>query len=126
MDNKKTKENASVKITECVQIIESTMNDQILHSFAIGDRVAFVYGGLVCLEARVVAVKGSIIRIKANNDDIKEQLDINADYLIKLFIIGDHVKVIAGIYKGYTGFITKGHDNIIIIYNEFTKNEINI
>lgn len=64
-----------------------------LHSFSMGDNVEVSAGDLANLQARIVAIDGSMITVMPKHDALKDPLVFKPNELRKYFKQGDHVKV---------------------------------
>lgn len=64
-----------------------------LHSFSMGDNVEVCSGDLANLQARIIAIDGSMITVMPKHDALKDPLVFKPNELRKYFKQGDHVKV---------------------------------
>lgn len=72
-----------------------------LHSFSMGDNVEVCSGDLANLQARIIAIDGSMITVMPKHDALKDPLVFKPNELRKYFKQGDHVKVSAH-RRGYS------------------------
>jgi len=109
---------------EGIELSESTINDEKVHSFAPGDNVEVINGELVHLQGKIMSIDGSKITMMPKHEDLKDPLDFQAYELKKYFKVGDHVKVISGKFEGDTGLIVRVEDNQVILFSDLTMHEI--
>ena len=54
----------------------------------------------------------------------KELLTFREEQLAKHFKMGDHVKVISGMFEGETGLILRVDNNVVTLFSDLTKKEV--
>ena len=92
-------------------------------SLSKGDKVKVVNGDLKNLTGTVISVDKSIIKMKPDHKEIKQNLDLDLKMLAKHFEAGDHVCVIEGDQEGEKGIIIKTSGNKCIIFSDLRKKE---
>lgn len=111
-------------------------------NFVKGDVVKVIEGDLKHLMGTVHSVDENMITIMPNHQDLKvptfpllfteylahpllkELLTFREDQLAKHFKMGDHVKVISGMYEGETGLILRVDNNVVTLFSDLTKKEV--
>ncbi|KJE92244.1 transcription factor Tat-CT1 [Capsaspora owczarzaki ATCC 30864] len=94
--------------------------------FVVGDRVEVTAGELQYLTGIVRNIDGDAIFILPTQADFKEELRVPASLLRKAFILGDHIKVIAGNHEGETGLVTRVDDKIVTFVSDLTMKEMKV
>lgn len=97
-----------------------------LHSFSMGDNVEVCSGDLANLQARIVAIDGSLITVMPKHDALKDVLVFKPNELRKYFKQGDHVKVLAGRYEGDTGLIVRVEPHRVVLVSDLTMHELEV
>lgn len=97
-----------------------------LHSFSMGDNVEVSSGDLANLQARIIAIDGSMITVMPKHDALKDPLVFKPNELKKYFKQGDHVKVLAGRYEGDTGLIVRVEPHRVVLVSDLTMHELEV
>lgn len=97
-----------------------------VHSFSMGDNVEVCSGDLANLQARIIAIDGSMITVMPKHDALKDPLVFKAIELRKYFKQGDHVKVLAGRYEGDTGLIVRVEPHRAVLVSDLTMHELEV
>ncbi|KAL0849644.1 hypothetical protein ABMA28_013899 [Loxostege sticticalis] len=97
-----------------------------LHSFSMGDNVEVCSGDLANLQARIIAIDGSMITVMPKHDALKDPLVFKPNELRKYFKQGDHVKVLAGRYEGDTGLIVRVEPHRVVLVSDLTMHELEV
>ncbi|KAG6441108.1 hypothetical protein O3G_MSEX001682 [Manduca sexta] len=97
-----------------------------LHSFSMGDNVEVCSGDLANLQARIIAIDGSMITVMPKHDALKDPLVFKPNELRKYFKQGDHVKVLAGRYEGDTGLIVRVETHRVVLVSDLTMHELEV
>ncbi|CAH0748696.1 unnamed protein product [Diatraea saccharalis] len=97
-----------------------------LHSFSMGDNVEVCSGDLANLQARIIAIDGSMITVMPKHDALKDPLVFKPNELRKYFKQGDHVKVLAGRYEGDTGLIVRVEPQRVVLVSDLTMHELEV
>lgn len=97
-----------------------------LHSFSMGDNVEVCSGDLANLQARIIAIDGSMITVMPKHDALKDPLVFKPNELRKYFKQGDHVKVLAGRYEGDTGLIVRVEAHRVVLVSDLTMHELEV
>ncbi|CAH2067692.1 unnamed protein product, partial [Iphiclides podalirius] len=97
-----------------------------LHSFSMGDNVEVCSGDLANLQAKIIAIDGSMITVMPKHDALKDPLVFKPNELRKYFKQGDHVKVLAGRYEGDTGLIVRVEPHRVVLVSDLTMHELEV
>lgn len=97
-----------------------------LHSFSMGDNVEVCSGDLANLQARIIAIDGSMITVMPKHDALKDPLVFKPNELRKYFKQGDHVKVVAGRYEGDTGLVVRVEPHRAVLVSDLTMHELEV
>lgn len=97
-----------------------------LHSFSMGDNVEVCTGDLANLQARIIAIDGSMITVMPKHDALKDALVFKPNELRKYFKQGDHVKVLSGRYEGDTGLIVRVEPHRVVLVSDLTMHELEV
>lgn len=97
-----------------------------LHSFSMGDNVEVSSGDLANLQARIIAIDGSMITVMPKHDALKDPLVFKPNELRKYFKQGDHVKVLAGRYEGDTGLVVRVEPTRAVLVSDLTMHELEV
>lgn len=97
-------------------------------SFVAGDRVEIFDGEQKGVRGTTVKVIGDIVTLKVTDGDLKgRQIDAPVKTLRKLFVDGDHVKVIGGSkYIDEVGMVTKIRGDKVTLLCDSTQQEITV
>lgn len=102
-------ENAEEQLLDTLKSAKSTVMSEAV--FEAGDSVVVVKGDLAGLTGHVVVINaGGTFTLQPSAESsellgINEKLEIASDEAVKTFDVGDHVKVLAGMFKGETGTV---------------------
>lgn len=96
--------------------------------FAGGDRVEIYDGEQKGVRGTVVSVTGDIVSLKVTEGDLKDRrIEAPVKTLRKLFVEGDHVKVIGGSkYIDEVGLVTRIRGDKITLLCDSTQEEITV
>lgn len=97
-----------------------------LHSFSMGDNVEVCSGDLANLQAKIIAIDGTMITVMPKHDALKDPLVFKPNELRKYFKQGDHVKVLAGRYEGDTGLIVRVEPHRVVLVSDLTMHELEV
>ncbi|EDW74795.1 uncharacterized protein Dwil_GK15869 [Drosophila willistoni] len=108
--------------------IMGTMKDDptSVHSFSMGDNVEVCVGDLENLQAKIVAIDGTMITVMPKHQDLKDPLIFKASELRKYFKTGDHARVLAGRYEGETGLIIRVEPSRVVLVSDLTNHELEV
>jgi transcription elongation factor SPT5 len=97
-------------------------------AFMSGDNVEIFDGEQKGVRGTTVSVTGDIVTLKVTEGDLKgRRIDAPVKTLRKLFIDGDHVKVIGGSkYIDEVGMVTKIRDDKVTLLCDSTQQEITV
>lgn len=110
-----------------IELAESAKNDpNAVHSFSMGDNVEVCVGDLENLQAKIIAIDGSMITVMPKHEDLKEPLIFKSNELRKYFKTGDHAKVLAGRYEGETGLIVRVEPSRVVLVSDLTMHELEV
>ncbi|KAI1289197.1 Transcription elongation factor SPT5 [Halotydeus destructor] len=111
---------------EGTEVAETMVAEGKSHQFATGDNVEVTEGELMNLPGKVIAVDGNKITMIPKHEDLKEPLEFQAHELKKYFNVGDHVKVMEGLYEGDTGLVVRVDEKHIVLFSDLTMHEIKV
>lgn len=95
---------------------------------ARGDLVRISEGEFKNLIGTVVSVQeGQSVRVEPKNmPDFKEIVEVPINSAEKYFAVGDHIKVLRGVFAGETGLITKLENDVARVFSDASKKEIKV
>ncbi|XP_064385499.1 transcription elongation factor SPT5-like isoform X2 [Halichondria panicea] len=91
-----------------------------------GDVVEVVEGDLMNLQGKVISVEMDTVTIMPKHEDLKDPLEFQARELRKYFVVGDHVKVVAGRHEAETGLVVRIEPNLAVLLSDLTYNELKV
>jgi transcription elongation factor SPT5 len=91
-----------------------------------GDPIRVMRGDLKGLLAIVHRVDGDQLEVLPKDEDINQLIPLAAADVVKHFNLGDHVKVISGRYDGETGLILRIDAEIVVLFSDITRKEIQV
>ena len=95
------------------------------HSFSTGDYVVFKAGGLS--RAKVVSVDGDDITVMPKQEGVSEApILCSPSELEKYITMGERVKVLAGRYKGDTGFVTRVEPDRVFLFSDSSEQQLEV
>uniref|UniRef100_A0A182U6J2 Transcription elongation factor SPT5 n=1 Tax=Anopheles melas TaxID=34690 RepID=A0A182U6J2_9DIPT len=110
-----------------IELAVSSKEDPVTaHSFSMGDNVEVCVGDLMNLQAKIIAIDGSLITVMPKHEELRDPLIFKAAELRKYFKTGDHVKVLAGRYEGETGLIVRVEPSRIVLVSDLTMHELEV
>ncbi|KAL6063390.1 Transcription elongation factor SPT5 [Balamuthia mandrillaris] len=95
-------------------------------NFVKGDTVKVIEGELKLLMGTVESINDNMVTVRPKHEELHDLLTFDADQLAKYFKMGDHVKVIGGRFEGETGLILRVDGNIVTLFSDLTKKEIQV
>jgi transcription elongation factor SPT5 len=97
-------------------------------SFVTGDKVEIYEGEQKGIRGTTVSVTGDIVTLKVTEGELRgRHIDAPVKTLRKLFVDGDHVKVISGSkYVDEVGLVTKVRGDKITLLSDSTQTEITV
>lgn len=97
-------------------------------SYAAGDKVEIYDGEQQGIRGSVVSVTGDIVTLQVSEGDLKgRKIEAPVKTLRKLFLVGDHVKVIGGSrYIDEVGLVTKVKGDKVTLLCDSTQQEITV
>ncbi|XP_051846962.1 transcription elongation factor SPT5-like [Antechinus flavipes] len=114
------------KRPEALQGLELDDEGAVERRFGTGDKVRVCAGDLINLRGRVVGVQGPNITVMPEHELLREPLQLPAGELRKHFEVGEHVRVLAGRYRGTTGFILKVEPNFVLLLSDLGREELKV
>ncbi|XP_051829788.1 transcription elongation factor SPT5-like [Antechinus flavipes] len=111
---------------EALQELELSVDDAVERRFGAGDKVRVSAGDLINLRGRVVGVQGPHVTVMPEHELLREPLQLPARELRKHFEVGEHVQVLAGRYRGTTGFILKVEPNFVLLLSDLGREELKV
>ncbi|XP_052861646.1 transcription elongation factor SPT5 [Anopheles cruzii] len=110
-----------------IELAVSSKEDPVsAHSFSMGDNVEVCVGDLMNLQAKIIAIDGSLITVMPKHEELRDPLIFKASELRKYFKTGDHVKVLAGRYEGETGLIVRVESARVVLVSDLTMHELEV
>jgi transcription elongation factor SPT5 len=101
--------------------------------FVMGDHVIVSSGPMKNITARIISLNKTIATLQPDaNQVISMHIEVSTMELRKFFRLGDHVKVISGIYRSETGMITQVGErddpeaDVVSIYSDISQREIKV
>jgi transcription elongation factor SPT5 len=91
--------------------------------FNKGDKVKVIKGGLVNVTGKIISHSNGLVSLIPDINGFNEPIEMPENYLIKLFLPGDLVRVVCGSNYGKFGIIVKIDDDTALIYSESTDSE---
>jgi transcription elongation factor SPT5 len=123
--------NTSLRAELEQQIKSMEAEDEIFSTLFIpGDCAKVIGGELRGLIVRIMSVNdiSKTAQVKALNNSISEEFEIEWSALVKYVAVGAHIKVMKGKYMGQTGrvvsVVNEGEEQIAVILTDVTNNEI--
>ncbi|GME87149.1 hypothetical protein B5S28_g384 [[Candida] boidinii] len=118
-----------IDLASIASTLKSTSEKSI--SFQPLDNVEIVGGEQTGMKGKILAAPDSkIVRVKleGNNDPEIDNtvVEIPISNLRKIFLVGDHVKIIHGSHTDESGLIVKVESNQVTLVSDQTMNEINV
>ncbi len=68
--------------------------------------------------------KCSAIHVPTSPPHTQDPLEFQARELRKHFVVGDHVKVVAGRHEAETGLVVRIEPNLAVLLSDLTYNEV--
>lgn len=94
--------------------------------FQRGDIVKVIEGDLKHLMGVVESVDSGKVTMMPNHPDLTEELEFDAENLIKHFKTGDHVKILSGPKEGVTGMVVKVDGTLVFVWSDVLQEEIQV
>ena len=97
--------------------------------FSLGDRVVVVEGGMINITGRIKSLQKTVAVIEPDPfQPISIPIEMMLTQIKKYFRVGDHVKVVTGLYKGETGMITQVNETTdsLSIYSDTSLRELTV
>lgn len=91
-----------------------------------GDMVEVCEGSLVNLQGKVLSINGDAVIIMPKHEELTKPLPFELNQLRKFFLVGDHVKVVAGRHEGETGIVVRIENNLAILFADLTMHELKV
>lgn len=94
--------------------------------FKKGDKVRIVLGELKNITGKVVSHNQKLVSLIPEIEDYNEVIELPEDYVVKLFLPGDIVKVYKGQNAGKFGIVTRVEDEIAFVYSDTLSVEFRV
>ena len=97
--------------------------------FVMGDRIVVSAGPFKNITGRIVSVaKTQCTVLPDAGQPIAMRIDLDVKEMRKLFRLGDHVKVVAGMYKDETGMIThvNNGEETLLVFSDVSQRELKV
>lgn len=78
------------------------------------------------LQGKIIGIDGSKITMMPKHEELKDPLEFQAHELRKYFVVGDHVKIIAGQYEKDTGLVVRVEEKYLVLFADLTLHEIKV
>lgn len=106
-------------------LLSSVMDSDLSRKkvFNKGDKIKVIKGGLVNVTGKIISHSNGLVTFIPDIQGINEPIEMPENYLIKLFLPGDLVRVVSGPNFGKFGIIVKIDDDTALIYSESTDSE---
>jgi len=119
------KENRDYLMKLAMETIEESK--KFLKNLDKGDKVKIISGDLKGLYGHVIEVNDNAVRVQPNVEMYNfDNIDFLPSEIVKVFMLGDHIEILAGKYKGLTGSVIKVDENIAFIISEDNKEEMQV
>ena len=94
--------------------------------FKQGDKIRIVTGTLNGICGKVVSHSQKLVSLIPDIEDYEEVIEVPEDYVVKLFLPGDLVKVYKGPNTGKYGLVTKNEDELVYVYSDTLNVEFKV
>jgi transcription elongation factor SPT5 len=94
--------------------------------FKQGDKVRIITGSLKNIPGKVVSHSNKLVSLIPEIDGYNEIIELPEEYLVKLFLPGDLVKVYRGPNSSKYGLVTKVEDEIAFVYSDTLNSEFKV
>jgi transcription elongation factor SPT5 len=94
--------------------------------FKQGDKVRIIVGSLNGITGKVITHTQKLVSIIPDIEDYDEIIELPEDYVVKLFLPGDLVKVYKGPNTGKYGLVTKSEDELCYVYSDSLNVEFKV
>jgi transcription elongation factor SPT5 len=122
---KKNEEDGSLDVNGLLSsIIDSDLSRKKI--FNKGDKVKVVKGSLLGVTGKIIAHSSGLVTLIPDINGFTEPIEMPENYLMKLFLPGDLVRVVSGSNFGKFGIIVKIEEDTAIIYSESTDTEFKV
>lgn len=119
------KENREELMKMAIETIEESK--KVLKNLDKGDKVKIISGDLKGLYGQVIEVGDNAVKVQPIIEMYNlDAIDFMPSEIVKVFMLGDHVEILSGKYKGLTGSVVKVDDNIAYIISEDSKEEMQV
>lgn len=115
-------ENGLAEIINTIQETELTKKKY----FKQGDKVRIISGSLKNIPGKVVSHYNKLVSLKPEIEGYDEIIEMPEEYLVKLFLPGDLVKVYRGPNSGKFGLVTRVDDEIAFVYSDTLNAEFKV
>jgi transcription elongation factor SPT5 len=106
-------------------ILSSVVDSELSRkkNFNKGDKVKVIKGGLNNVTGKIISHSNGVVSLIPDINGFTEPIEMPENYLIKLFLPGDLVRVLGGSNYGKFGIIVKIDEDTALIYSESTDTE---
>lgn len=94
--------------------------------FKQGDKVRIITGSLRNIPGKVVSHSNKLVSLIPEIEGYNEVIELPEEYLVKLFLPGDLVKVYRGPNSGKYGLVTRVEDEIAFVYSDTLNAEFKV
>ena len=94
--------------------------------FKQGDKVRIITGSLKNIPGKVVSHNNKLVSLIPEIEGYNEIIELPEEYMVKLFLPGDLVKVYRGPNSGKYGLVTRVEDEIAFVYSDTLNAEFKV
>ncbi len=112
-------------LADLINTIQETELSKKKH-FKQGDKVRIVTGSLKNIPGKVVSHNQKLVSLIPEIEGYHDVIELPEEYLVKLFLPGDLVKVFAGPNSGKYGLVTRVEDEVAYVYSDTLNAEFKV
>jgi len=122
---KKGEDEGESGLADLISTIQETEMNKKKY-FKQGDKVRIITGSLKNIPGKVVSHSNKLVSLNPEIDGYNEIIELPEEYLVKLFLPGDLVKVYRGRNSSKYGLVTKVEDEIAFVYSDTLNSEFKV
>lgn len=115
-----------VDINKMARSLKKAQSSSIL--FQPGDRIVVSSGEQTGMHGHVTSVAGNgkIVEVILKDSSTKEEVEVPASALRKVFLPGDHVTVVRGVHSGESGMIVQVQQKQVTLISDQTGKDVTV
>ncbi len=121
-ENNEDNENGLADLINTIQETEITKKKYFKHS----DKVRIITGSLKNIPGKVVSHNNKLVSLIPEIEGYNDMIELPEEYIVKLFLPGDLVKVYKGQNSGKFGLVTKVENDIAFVYSDTLNAEFKV